>query len=835
MGVLRGARTVGVVAVVAGMVALGISSIASDDSRGPVAAGDRDADDSGPLFDPPSGVTLVFDDGIDGVTAVDLDRGVAVRQPVPGQRAGDQDPRLARSGDSLIVGWGEVSVWSLADGASRVVGEATVSLPAAEEERAWLVDYPGGRIGSGTPTVRQVDLDGVVHVTATGLDPGEFSAAAGIPGGLAYESSAGVVLWDAMTGAVTDRLGTGQGWVSDVVGDVLVWCDGACAELHVSDLDGGDDLVIAPPEGSAGWSARSARLSPDGSHVGAVTADGSVAIADLAQGAAKPITSSAAEDTPLHLGWSPDGQQLFFSTGSYGRDSTVLGRFRLGDERAATVRIGVGGLLAFVTVSSNDYRDVLVPDDAVPGGCGTPGGYPSNRTAPCRIADLSVTDDATFAVAAEETATPSAVDVLPPPPLDVRWDVAITWTGAELVVWGGDVEAANMGVSGPDRSYDDGAAFDPATRTWRLLSTSPLEPAQYDDRPVAATTDAGVVVVRGRSTAVWNPTDDTWRKLDDAPAPVDDLLSTGALAITSTGNAILDLATGRWHELPAPPVELARPTSAWTGRELIVVGGPRSPFTSAAAIAYDIESNEWRQLADPPGDLHAEALSASWDGDRLVVVNYDMRAVTYDPSTDTWTDLPPVPARFYEWTPSVRSVGGTSVVFMAAAVVVLDEADRWTPLAYDTLPRGLVTAQIPSARTGSEQLTVFGVNNETETNVLSTIDVVELARDPDHVQVGVFYVALPDGLGLVDAALDEAGEVHAELEHTDGRQCTITSGHNSPPLDDAVTGEVAGWARDETGRVWRTTENDADAITIECTETDIARTLAESARRFAGQ
>ena len=51
------------------------------------------------------------------------------------------------------------------------------------------------------------------------------------------------------------------------------------------------------------------------------------------------------------------------------------------------------------------------------------------------------------------------IDLIEPPPLGPRGDIATAFTGTELVAWGGDLEASNMGLPGPDRTYADGAAY----------------------------------------------------------------------------------------------------------------------------------------------------------------------------------------------------------------------------------------------------------------------------------------------------------------------------------------------------------------------------------------
>ena len=427
----------------------------------------------------------------------------------------------------------------------------------------------------------------------------------------------------------------------------------------------------------------------------------------------------------------------------------------------------------------------------------------------------------------------SGVEALPAAPLAVRGDATVAWTGAELVVWGGDVEAFNMGLPGDDRSYADGAAYDPVTRTWRTMSPSPLPNSFADARAEAV--DAGVVIVRGSATALWNPGEDTWRQLDDAPAVVSDLVSTGDGALSYSANARLDVATGSWTHLPEPPAELESPTVAWTGSELVVFGGLGSPFTTATAIVYDPATDSWRTAAPGPEDLTAAALAADWDGDRIVVVNYDMRATTYDPASDSWSDLPDVPARFSEWVPSLRSGRGTSVAFMARTVALLTPDDRWVPLPYGVALAGAI------ASTDSGVLFVWGLDSEADRNVLAVIAPAAVAANPPAVQVGIGSVAVPEGYGLADASLDrEAGTSEVVSVHlaAQGAACTVTSsylGTGGPGLDQPVPetleddGAATAWVHSDDERVWQTAATLSDRLEITCDDPRVARDLAGTA------
>ena len=103
-------------------------------------------------------------------------------------------------------------------------------------------------------------------------------------------------------------------------------------------------------------------------------------------------------------------------------------------------------------------------------------------------------------------------------PIEPRLDAASVWTGSEWLVWGGDATEA-------DGALGDGAAFDPATDTWRMLSASPLSPRLVG----GIWTGTELLITAGRSSnsngmmaygdgAAYDPATDTWRTLADGPA-----------------------------------------------------------------------------------------------------------------------------------------------------------------------------------------------------------------------------------------------------------------------------------------------------------------------------
>jgi hypothetical protein len=444
-----------------------------------------------------------------------------------------------------------------------------------------------------------------------------------------------------------------------------------------------------------------------------------------------------------------------------------------------------------------------------------------------------VVEEPTSTVPSFDTSS-TGLEVLPSPALSPRGAEALVWTGTKLVVWGGD---ANTGTPGPDRVRNDGAVYTPAARTWTPMAASPL-PATVEQQAVGVDTVDGVVFARGRATAIWYPATNTWRRLGDAPQPVTDMTFTGSVVVSYSADATLDLASGGWRALPAVPAQLQRATLTWTGQELVVIGGSGAPFTSATAIALDLTRREWRYLAAPPPDVHAEALTATWDGRRVVVVNYDMKAIAYNPTSDVWSTLPDVPARFYEWTPTARSVDGYTVVFMAQAVVVLTPNDTWVPLPYGAIPFGVIASGYPALdpQPGGRVLFVLGVRNGT--NVLVAADPARLTATGTRLQVGVGSVQMPWQYRLNAAHYDTtSGAVDIRLAGPNDATCTVTSNYTNQasPNYTGLTqdslkndGVTKTWYRNPKSTEWRTALT-TDSYDVECSDPSPALMLAASA------
>ena len=107
-------------------------------------------------------------------------------------------------------------------------------------------------------------------------------------------------------------------------------------------------------------------------------------------------------------------------------------------------------------------------------------------------------------------------------------------------------------------------------------------------------------------------------------------------------------APGAWTELPAAPLTPRHDSvGAWTGSELVVVGGrtgrPCAPGTRCVPVgdlqrdgaAYDPETATWRPIADAPAPVEG---SAVWSGSEVVVAG-TAGTYAYEPDTDVWRTL----------------------------------------------------------------------------------------------------------------------------------------------------------------------------------------------------
>jgi hypothetical protein len=189
---------------------------------------------------------------------------------------------------------------------------------------------------------------------------------------------------------------------------------------------------------------------------------------------------------------------------------------------------------------------------------------------------------------------------------DNRTRFASIWTGTEFIVWGG----TSGGVS-----WNDGAAYNPSTDTWRLLAASPL---------------AG----RHDHCAVWTGTE---------------MIIHGGVNTASTffdDGARYNPATDKWTPMPFNPNGKATYASAvWTGTEMIIYGGFDGGNVHGGA-RYNPASNTWKLISPGTGTFQARYRPlVAWTGHEMIIWGGGQGTtglsdgIRYNPVTDTWITL----------------------------------------------------------------------------------------------------------------------------------------------------------------------------------------------------
>ena len=268
---------------------------------------------------------------------------------------------------------------------------------------------------------------------------------------------------------------------------------------------------------------------------------------------------------------------------------------------------------------------------------------------------------------------------MPPAPVAPRAQDVVVWTGKELIVWGGTTVQDSASL------YGSGAAYDPATNSWRMLPRGPLSP-RADASGVW--TGSELVIFGGyersangksfpatNQAAAYDPSTDRWRMLASAPlAPRYSAVAlwTGKEVLVLGGTspsasqygdgAALDPGTGKWSHIaaPVPPSghqldwQLATHAggeilafSFWSERKALG-GGSYSMSGGADLFSYSLGSGSWT-LTPARANSVPGPEEAVWTGRVLVVrgAPYNCGACPgpltaeitdlYDPGTNTWT------------------------------------------------------------------------------------------------------------------------------------------------------------------------------------------------------
>jgi hypothetical protein len=288
------------------------------------------------------------------------------------------------------------------------------------------------------------------------------------------------------------------------------------------------------------------------------------------------------------------------------------------------------------------------------------------------------------------------------------------WTGKDMLIFGG---------SGTCCAYSDGAAYDPATNTWRKLAPIPASlGGNLTDSGSYAVWTGKVMVAwgfferSGRRTlaaATYNPAANSWTIGAVAPAQAPlfgDAFWTGKQMIVwgssyAVGDApglqgptfghlegfAYDPATEEWSTLPASPLGQAgrnATLAVWTGRYLVVGGGDSRTGLHKDAAAYDPVTNSWMRLPDAPVGFEGNGTAPDiWTGSSVITIQDAVRGgrpLSLDLATRSWSlgPMSPVPGRQEArefWTGSEVLVWGGGVPVGSSCCKTVKPGYSYTP------------------------------------------------------------------------------------------------------------------------------------------------------------
>jgi len=341
------------------------------------------------------------------------------------------------------------------------------------------------------------------------------------------------------------------------------------------------------------------------------------------------------------------------------------------------------------------------------------------------------------------TTVPPRWSALPAAPIAGRVAGMAVWTGTEVLVWGGVIR---KGAPNPTVAMaGDGAAYDPRTRTWRVLAPAPSGVLGDGGYAAAWTGDEAVFWVGNSPSgpvggAVYDPARNTWRRLSPGPltSSREGYLSvwTGTELLIMGGNsgdgpaspvaAAVNPRTGSWRLLPAfnrfPGLRLAGVT--WNGHDLYGSGtyslcpqlGSACHNTPSVFFAFDPATGGLQRfdLAHAPQSSLAVIGSSGTDVVLATTGPARPRIVGYDPSTGVWSEGPTAPCAvdLTAYTQSFWFDGRYAVGCSPSGLEIYDPStDAWSVL--DAGPSPLSSRDGSAiAWTGSELIAWSGIVRE---------------------------------------------------------------------------------------------------------------------------
>ena len=234
------------------------------------------------------------------------------------------------------------------------------------------------------------------------------------------------------------------------------------------------------------------------------------------------------------------------------------------------------------------------------------------------------------------------------------------WTGTELIVWGGTLGGA--GTETPS-----GGRYEPATNSWKPLPLNPGVAIGVTDFTMTWT-GTEVIVYGGTraldgtqtSGARYNPQTNRWTEIVVSTIPGyrrnQTAIWTGTEMILwggFDGNNLVVNTGWRFNPISSSwtatstsagvPVGRARHTAIWTSGKMIVWGGTGAAGPLNDGAAYDPLTDTWIPLNGTGAPAARRNHSAVWTGTEMIVWGGDNGTTNfrtggrYKPSTSSWT------------------------------------------------------------------------------------------------------------------------------------------------------------------------------------------------------
>ena len=282
------------------------------------------------------------------------------------------------------------------------------------------------------------------------------------------------------------------------------------------------------------------------------------------------------------------------------------------------------------------------------------------------------------------------------------------WTGAEMIVWGGNNAVHDV--------YRTGGRYTPATDTWIPTSSDTNVPASRSG-DTAVWTGSSMIVWGGHdgndylnTGGIYDPATDAWVPTSTgsgvpAPRAQHTAVWTGTKMIVWGGDAGASLDSGGEYD-PASdswvptaaganlPSARSGHTAVWAGNAMIVWGGGTN-----TGGRYDPDSRSWLPVSTGPGvPEERSGHTAVWTGNEMIVWGGGLiTGGRYDPAKDSWrgTSINNVPEARYGsttvWT------GGEMIVWGGQQSQWLNSGGRYNP-ATDTWISTSTGSNVPDGR-----------------------------------------------------------------------------------------------------------------------------------------